>query len=83
MIIQPIKGATRTLGESQGYLALPIRDERVELVIGDHVELAAVMVSEWKPTPEELADIMAGAPIRIQILGTGHPPMIVGVGDVA
>jgi hypothetical protein len=81
VIIQKIKGATRTLGESQGYLALPIRDDVIEMKVGDQIELASAMTSEWKPTPEELAAIMAGAPIRVMVVGTVHPPISVTVGD--
>lgn len=79
---QQIKGATRVLGESQGYLALPIRDDVIETLVGDRIEQSPVMISEWKPTPEEFAAILAGAPIQIKILGRQHPPIIVGVGEV-
>lgn len=79
---QYLKGATRVIGEEQGYMPLPIRDDLVETLVGEHVEQWPVMISEWKPTPDELADLMAGAPVRISILGTSHPPIIVGVGDV-
>jgi hypothetical protein len=77
--IHPIKGATRVLGEHQGYFSLPVRDEVVNCTVNG---VSPSMVTEWKPTPEELAAILAGAPIQVRISGTQHPPIMLGVGDV-
>jgi hypothetical protein len=73
MMINAIAGATRRIGKSQGYLGLPLRDE-----IGDH---GPQMVSSWQPTPAEAADIAAGAPIYLTVLGSGHPPVMLTVGE--
>ena len=39
------------------------------------------MVSAWLPTPEEIAAIVAGAPVYLRVLGQGHPPVAVWAGD--
>lgn len=31
--------------------------------------------SFWKPTPEELAALAAGATVQLIVLGSGHPPV--------
>lgn len=79
MLIGRITGATRVLGKRQGYFGLPVRDEIAdEKVNGPGTP---VMVTAWEPTPEEIAKIVAGASIEVRILGTAHPPMMVGVGE--
>lgn len=35
------------------------------------------MTSVWEPTPKELADLNAGGAVRLTILGTGHPPVMI------
>lgn len=79
MQIGRIKGATRVIGKSQGYMGLPLRDE----VINDSVngEGTPAMVTAWLPTPKELEALNAGAPVHVRILGTGHPPIMVEVGE--
>jgi len=72
MIISVIRGTTRVLGKSQGYLGLPVRDELREGV--------AFMVSAWEPTADEIAAIQAGAKIEVSIMGTVHPPIMLSVG---
>ena len=70
-VIRRIKGATRVLGKSQGYLGLPIRDEK-----GSH---GPQMVSAWELSSKEIEALMDGASLVITILGTSHPPIMVGV----
>jgi len=72
MMINAIEGATRRIGKSQGYLGLPLRDE-----VGSH---GPQMVTSWQPTPNEIAAIVAGAPIYLTVLGDGHPPVMMEVG---
>jgi len=74
MIVCMIEGATRILGKSQGYIGLPVRDQDAD---GVHT-----MTTSWEPTPEELAALQAGAKIELTVLGTAHPPVILGVGKV-
>lgn len=74
MIPAMIAGVSRVLGKSQGYIGLPVRDEEREGV--------PAMTTAWEPTPEEIDAIRAGAKIEITILGTAHPPIIVGVGNL-
>lgn len=80
MIIGRIEGCTRVLGKSQGYLGLPVRDVKLNCSVGG--EDTPAMQTAWFPTPDELAAINAGAPIHLTVLGTGHPPVMLGVGDV-
>jgi hypothetical protein len=78
MLIGRIEGATRVVGQAQGYLGLPLRDEMIhERVNGPGTPC---MVTAWLPTPEELALLNAGASVHVRILGSIPPPMMVGVG---
>lgn len=80
MHIGRIEGATRTIGKSQGYNGLPLRDELVNCTVnGDNTPS---MVTAWLPTPEELVALNAGAAIHVRILGSSHPPIHLGVGPV-
>jgi hypothetical protein len=79
MFVCRIEGATRVLGEAQGYRALPVRDEVLKYDCGSVYQ---VMRTAWEPTPEELARLNAGAKIELIIVGTGHPPVHLSVGDV-
>lgn len=67
MQILHIEGATRVLGESQGYRGLPIRDEQSEE--------GNVMISEWALTDEEIARLKSGGTLLLSVYGTGHPPV--------
>lgn len=80
MEIGRIQGCTRVIGRSQGYYGLPLRD----IVIDDSVTgpQTAAMESAWMPTPEEIAAIVAGAPIILRVIGTGHPPVMLYTGEV-
>ncbi len=80
MDIQMIDGATRVIGASQGYLGLPLRDEVIYCAVDGPGTPA--MVSAWRPTPEELALLNAGAPLFLRVLGTAHPPVMVWVEEV-
>ena len=77
MLIQVIAGATRTLGKSQGYIGLPIRDVVIECSVGGVATPA--MESEWKPTAEELEALNKGGSIKLRVLGTSHPPVMLEV----
>lgn len=79
MIGARVRGATRVLGKSQGYIGLAVRDETVNTTV-DGPE-TPVMVTAWEPTPVEIAAIVAGAPVHVRIVGTAHPPILVGVGE--
>jgi len=83
MIPARIFECTRVLGAPPGWtpetsgpcLGLPIRDE----INGD----LPCMVSAWEPTPDELAALNAGAKVMLRIVGSGHPPVWLYVGDPA
>lgn len=81
MMIQHIEGCTRTIGKSQGYLGLPLRDEIREVTIGGEVSRCHAMVTAWQPTPDELERIKAGATIYLCVLGVAHPPAMLDVGE--
>lgn len=68
-----IRHTTRVLGESQGYLGLPIRDIEYE-------DGTPAMQSAWFPTPKEREAINTGSPIILTLLGTNHPPTLLDVG---
>ena len=80
MEIGRIQGCTRVIGRSQGYYGLPLRD----IVINDSVTgpETPAMETAWLPTPEELAALQAGAAIILRVVGHGHPPVMLYVGDV-
>jgi hypothetical protein len=73
MIPIRIQAATRNLGAPPNWTEttdkpcghLPIRDEVIDGV--------PYMTSRWEPTPDELADLIAGGPVELRILGTTHP----------
>ena len=79
MDIQNIDGATRTIGESQGYIPLPVRD--VFLTDAATGLYTPAMQTSWMPTSEEMARLRAGHPIRLTILGNSHPPVIMEVDE--
>jgi hypothetical protein len=79
MILRLIEGATRILGRSQGYLGLPLRDELINCSVDGPGTPS--MVTAWEPTPAELALLNAGAPVLLRVLGTGHPPVMLTVGE--
>ena len=68
-----ITGATRNLGAPADWnpeisgpcIHLPIRD--------DVIDGLPYMTSRWEPTPAELADLNAGRPVELRILGVQHP----------
>jgi hypothetical protein len=80
MIIKRIEGATRVLGQAQGYLGLPLRDELVHDPVNG--PCTPSMVTAWEPTPDELVRINAGAPILLRLLGRAHPPVMITVGEL-
>ena len=79
MEIGRIKGCTRVLGKSQGYIGLPVRDETINCTVSG--EGTPAMVTAWFPTPDELAALNAGAPVHVRLLGIAHPPIMVEVGE--
>lgn len=80
MIIARIANATRVLGKSQGYLGLPLRDEVRNTIVDG--ETTPVMITAWEPTPDELERLNRGAFVQLCVVGTGHPPVMLEVGDV-
>ena len=73
-----VEGATRVVGQSQGYLGLTLRDGEVDCPVNG--KRTPTMTSAWLPTPKELAALSAGASVHISVMGTTHPPISVGVG---
>lgn len=69
-----MQGATRVIGESQGYIGLPLRDETVHCTVSG--EGTPVMVSQWTLSDEERWMIGNGADIQLHIIGTSHPPVL-------
>lgn len=77
MIIKRICGATRTLGKSQGYLGLPLRDEVINCAVGGPG--TPRMLTAWEPTPEELERLNRGGLVYLSIHGNVHPPVMLTV----
>lgn len=78
MIIGHIEGATRVLGKQQGYIGLPLRDEIINCSVSGPTPS---MVTAWEPTPDEIEKIVKGAPILLRVIGCGHPPCMITVGE--
>lgn len=72
MIVQRIANASRVLGQSQGYIGLPLRDDTLETAAG-RVEC---MISSWQPTPAELKALNEGGSVYLTVLGSAHPPVM-------
>lgn len=81
MIIKRIEGCTRVLGQSQGYLGLPLRDIEINCTVNGPSTPA--METAWEPTPDELARLNAGAPVILRVVGRAHPPVMIEVGEGA
>lgn len=79
MQIGRIEGATRIIGKSQGYLGLPVRDERIVSTVDGPG--TPCMVTAWIPTPKEIEAIIAGAAVHVILIGEMHPPIRVEVGE--
>ena len=80
MQIGRILRATRVIGKSQGYMGLPIRDEKINCSVNGPD--TPCMTTAWLPTPKELEDLNKGAPVHVRLVGIGHPPIMVEVGEV-
>lgn len=83
MIPKRIEGATRYLGAPRNWN--PEQDgECSHLAIMDvQTEHGGnVMISAWEPTPAEIAALVNGAPLYLQVVGTAHPPVAVWVQPV-
>lgn len=78
MEIGRISGTTRVIGKSQGYFGLPLRD--IELNCSVDGENTPAMQTAWFPTPKEIEEILAGAPIILTVIGTRHPPVMLSTG---
>ena len=72
MISLSPENTTRRIGKSQGYNGLSVADVELE---GGH----AAMITLWEPTPKELAVLVSGGKVRLIILGSSHPPVLVDV----
>lgn len=77
MDIKKIEGCTRTIGEAQGYIGLPLRDVIINSTV-DGPETPA-MESAWSLSPVELAALAGGGSLILQVLGRQHPPVMLYV----
>jgi hypothetical protein len=64
----PFPTATRTLGEAQGHLPLPIEDLALN---GEEM-----MFSVWELDDEERARLLAGGRVGLLVYGNQHPPVM-------
>lgn len=72
MLVGHMPGYNRKIGESQGFIGLPVRDGVDCYPDGTR---APAMQTLWHPTPDELRDLLSGGAIVLTILGTAHPPV--------
>lgn len=79
MEIGKISGFTRVLGESQGYLGLPVRDNQVLDPVSDQVVNS--LSTAWIPNKEDLERLNAGAPIIVSMFCVTPHPMLVSIGQ--
>lgn len=82
-----LNGETRVVGGAQAgqpqYHPLSIRDMPAELVGADgSISIGNCMVTAWRPTADEFARLMAGAPVYLSILGDRWPPVNLFVGEL-
>jgi len=77
MQIGRIKGTTRVLGKSQGYIGLPVRD----ITVRDNKtgETYNAMESAHLLSHDEVDALLRGAPMIMRVMGTAHPPMMLYV----
>lgn len=80
MIPRRIAGATRYLGAPKGWEPESDGDcSHLAILDVENDHGHNVMLSAWEPTPAEIEALQAGAPVYLQIVGTGHPPVNVWV----
>lgn len=87
MINKVIRGFTRMLGKPADWEESK-HGQCGALAILDHEQPQAegappmnTMVSAWDVTPDELRKLRLGAPVYLRVLGRGHPPVSIWVGD--
>ncbi len=81
MKTEKIDGATRLLAIDQPeFEPLHIRDETVWLQTETGPQEAEAMTMQCRPTAEEIARLVAGEPLFVQILGVRWPPISLWVG---
>ena len=72
MLSLRIEGSVAVAESQDEYKTLHVRFSRFD-------DGTPVMETAWEPTPNELAVLVAGGSIRLMILGTQHPPILLGV----
>jgi hypothetical protein len=82
MIAGAINGANHRLGKPSDMTdaechPLAVRVERVQYADGETLEFT----SAWYPTPDELKRLNEGAAVYLTIVGQGHPPVRLSVGE--
>lgn len=80
MNIETIADANMVLGAPRGWDAEKEGTEVLGLPVHRH---AKGFVSQWRPTLEEIEQLVNGHPIWLHVLGDGHPPVAVCVAPVA
>lgn len=71
---------TQIIGRSQGYLGLAVNfGTMVDPVTSAETPC---LTTAWQPTPEQLADLNAGASIVVELINVWqHPPILVRVSE--
>lgn len=81
MDIGHIEGATVTLGQPKDWDESKGKCYGLPVLVGES-EIGRVMISAWFPTPDELAQLIAGESIKLWIYGNTHPVVSLTVGEV-
>lgn len=77
MMPEKIEGATHALGAPDGMTDDQCGALHVKLVIDP--DIGPELYSVWRPSPEELARLAAGARVVLCVVGEGHPAVSLGV----
>jgi len=77
-----IEGATRVLGAPDGWDKTRDGPCGTLAILDKETDGMHLMASVWFPTQEEILALAAGAPVRLWIVGTEHPPVMIDTGRV-
>lgn len=79
MLPEKIEGAHVELGREQGFVPLYVRFElTTDTGTG---QTYPSMVCQMRPTEQEVADIVAGKPLFLRIIGVDWPPVAIYTND--
>ncbi len=75
----PIDNKTRVLGQPKDWPEDANKCNSLE-ILDAMIDGSNVMLSQWKPSPDEIDLLVSGAQVNLYVWGTGHPPVALTVG---